>query len=170
MMSSEVTTISFAVPSEVALEFQARAFALLDGLTAASHAVGGPVTPVEEVGFTPLTSSQVQGIDVWQLDPWTEVDGERALWVVESLPEVPRAVLTHLCRRPDRWVSGADIGRELGLSHGAKSVPPSFKSMANRCRRAGRRPMWDHDAQNGYRVTARVGALFVAAISEMDRW
>jgi hypothetical protein len=167
MMSREVTTISFAVPSDVALEFQSRAFALLGDLTGSRSTDRSE--GIEEAGFTPLSSSQVQGIDVWRLEPWTERDGERAAWVVESLPEVPRAVLAHLCRQPDRWVGGSQIGLALGLSHGAKSVPPSFKSLANRCRRAERRPMWDHDAQNGYHIVGRVAELFRAAFTEVER-
>ena len=71
-----------------------------------------------------------------------------------------------LCRNAGTWVSGARIADELGLGHGAKSVPPSFKSMANRCRRANRRPTWEYDTQNGYRITPLVAELFLPKLTE----
>jgi hypothetical protein len=156
---TEVTTVSFAVPSEHALEFQTRAFMVLAELTAQPHRA-------TTAGFTPLSSSEVQGTDVWRLPEWQADDHDRAAWVVDSLPEHPRAVLHLLVRNAGRWVSGMRIAEELGFEHGAKSVPPSFKSMANRCRRGGRRPIWDYDAQKGYLVSPLVAELFLDELED----
>lgn len=155
---SDVTTISFVVPSKHAMEFQRRGFALLEELTGAAPA---EAVAVQSRGFVPVDSSEVRGTDVWKMPPWTADDDERAAWVSEQLPPHPRQVLTFLCENPERWVSGGEIAEHLGLDHGAKSVPPSFKSMANRCRRAYRAPMWSYDAQHGYRVSELIAELFV---------
>lgn len=154
---SEVTTISFVVPSEHAMEFQRRGFALLEeltGRTVVSTAAGQPS------GFVPADSAEVRGTNVWKMPPWTAEDDEQAAWVADQLPPHPRQVLIYLCDSPERWVSGSEIAEHLGLAHGAKSVPPSFKSMANRCRRAGRKPMWSYDNQHGYRVSTMIAELF----------
>ena len=162
----QVTTISFAVPSEHAMEFQRRGFALLEELAggAVEASSAGP-----ERGFVPADSAEVRGTDVWKMTPWTSGDGERAAWVAGQLPSHPRQVLTYLCKRPDQWVSGSDIAEQLGLRHGSKSVPPSFKSLANRCRRAYRAPMWSYDGQGGYRVSAMIAELFNPFLNDSDR-
>jgi hypothetical protein len=159
---SEVTTVAFAVPSEHALEFQRRAYELLAALTAepASGSADG-------AGFTPRTSSEVRGVDVWKLTAWTPDDRDRARWLARELPKHPRQVLEYLCRNADAWVTGGEIAEQLGMK-GAKSVPPSFKSMANRCRRADRRPMWSYDAQTGYRVSANTADLFLPELEQLD--
>jgi hypothetical protein len=158
---SEVTTVAFAVPSEHALEFQRRAYELLAALTA-EPAPGS----ADRAGFTPLTSSEVRGVDVWKLQGWSSDDDERARWLARELPAHPRQVLEHLCRNADAWVTGGEIAERLGMK-GAKSVPPSFKSMANRCRRANRRPMWAYDVQNGYRVSATIADLFLPELERL---
>ena len=154
---SEITTVSFLVPSDHALEFQTRAYAMLTELTGTA-----PEDPA--AGFVPRSSREVQGTDVWSLPAWSDDDHDRAAWLAADLPAHPLAVLTYLCDNADAWISGAAIADELGLAHGAKSVPPSFKSMANRCRRAGRRPTWEYDNQNGYRVSSPVADLFRPAL------
>lgn len=153
----EVTTISFVVPSEHAMEFQRRGFTLLEELTAAAPVAAGSGP---ERAFVPADSAEVRGTDVWKMAPWTPEDHERAEWVAGHLPDHPFRALTYLCENPDRWVRGREIADALGLEHGAKSVPPSFKSMANRCRRVYRAPMWRWDNQHGYKVDASVGELF----------
>lgn len=158
---SEVTTVAFAVQSEYALEFQRRAYELLAELTA-----GTAASSAEGAGFTPRTSSEVRSVDVWKLEGWTSDDRERARWLARELPTHPRQVLEHLCRNADAWVTGREIAEQLGMK-GAKSVPPSFKSMANRCRRADRRPMWAYDVQNGYRVTASIADLFLPELEQL---
>ena len=154
---SEVTTISFVVPNEHAMEFQRRGFALLEELTGSAPA---PVDSAPERAFKPAASAEVRGTDVWKMTPWTPEDQERAAWVAGQLPDHPFRVLAFLCENPDRWVRGREIADELGLDHGAKSVPPSFKSMANRCRRVYRAPMWNWDNQHGYKVSTPIAELF----------
>jgi hypothetical protein len=167
---TDITTVSFVVPTVHALEFQTRAQALLAELTgAASYAL--PPSDIRTPAaseFVPLNSKEVQGTDVWRLPEWRRDDHDRAAWVVNSLPAHPRETLLLLSRNAGTWVSGARIADELGLKHGAKSVPPSFKSMANRCRRADRRPTWDYDNQNGYRVSALVAELFLPKLTENE--
>lgn len=165
---ADLTTVSFAVPTTLALEFQTRAYALLTEL-AGGHAHAEPPPREGQGGFTPLESKQVQGTDVWQLPHWLRDDQDRARWVAESLPTHPRQALTVLCRNAGTWVSGTRLADELGLEHGAKSVPPSFKSMANRCRRVERRPMWNYDNQQGYRVDLLVAELFTDVLDELNQ-
>lgn len=163
---TDITTVSFVVPTIHALEFQTRGQALLAELT--GNGSGSVTSDAEEPGasgFVPLNSKEVQGTDVWGLPHWRRDDHDRAAWVADSLPAHPRETLTLLCRNAGTWVSGARIADELGLDHGAKSVPPSFKSMANRCRRASRRPTWEYDNQNGYRVTPLVAELFLPKLT-----
>lgn len=158
---SELTTVSFAVPNRYAVEFQMRAYAILAELTDTKAASTGSSSPDEQhAAFTPLSSDAVRGSDVWALPHWQSDDHDRAAWLAGSLPQHPRATLDLLCARPGVWVSGTEIADALGLDHGAKSVPPSFKSIANRCRRVDRRPVWDYDPERGYRVTSPIAELF----------
>jgi hypothetical protein len=163
---TDLTTISFAVPTRHALEFQTRAFSILAELTGGSAPPLAAAADARPSEFVPRDSKDVPG-DVWDLAPWRDSDSDRATWIAASLPAHPRTALTYLCRNADRWVTGEQLAAELGLEHGAKSVPPSFKSMANRCRRAERRPMWEYDPQNGYRVPARIAKLFLPELAEL---
>jgi len=154
---ADVTTISFVVPVEHAMEFQRRAFQLLEELDRAEVPVN---TASAGPHFVPAKSAEVRGTDVWKMHPWEPTDTDRAEWLVGELPDHPVQVLAFLSAHPDQWVTGAQIADQLGLDHGSKSVPPSFKSLANRCRRAYRAPMWEYDSQHGYRVRAEIAALF----------
>jgi hypothetical protein len=154
---ADVTTISFVVPVERALEFQRRAFQLLEDLESGEKLASSTSAPQH---FVPAKSSDVRGMNVWKMHPWEPTDTDRAEWLVGALPDHPVEVLAILCEHPDQWVTGAELAERLGLDHGSKSVPPSFKSLANRCRRANRAPMWDYDNQHGYRVRAATAELF----------
>ena len=163
---AEVTTISFVVPVEHALEFQRQAFGLLEDLASGEMQAGSTSVATQ---FVPATSADVRGTDVWKLRPWEPSDTDRAEWLVGDLPDHPLAVLAILCEHADQWVTGAELAEQLGLEHGSKSVPPSFKSLANRCRRAGRAPMWDYDNQHGYRIRAAIAGLFAAYVTTARR-
>jgi hypothetical protein len=162
---TDLTTVSFAVPSRHAVEFQMRAYAILAELTNVGAADRRAAPPDRaRPAFTPLSSEEVRGSDVWTLPRWQADDHERAMWLADSLPVHPKAALALLCERAGTWVNGTKIAEALGLAHGAKSVPPSFKSIANRCRRADRRPVWDYDPEQGYRVNRDIAALFTGVL------
>ena len=150
---SDTIVLTFAVPTEVAITFQSQAQHLLDQLLS-----GRPKT-VESDGFVPLPSSEARMLDIWKQPPWTDRDAERIEWAVGDTPMGPLQVLTVLIDNAGRFVTGQQIATACGLK-GAKSVPPSFKSLAARCRRTERHPMWDYDQQQGYVMDTEVAAMF----------
>lgn len=154
---SETVTLTFAVPSDLALTFQAQAHGLLDDLMSKTN-------PIEQSdGFTPLAKSDARELEVWRQPHWAEADAGRIRWAVADLPAGPLQVLAFLMENAGRWVTSGQIAEACGLK-GPKSVPPSFKSLAFRCRRAGRRPMWDYDQDEGYLIQPATAELFEAPV------
>lgn len=155
----ETVTLTFAVPSDLALTFQAQAHGLLDDLMSKTI----PTEQPDE--FTPLSKSDARELEVWRQPNWTEADADRIRWAVADLPRGPLQVLAFLVENAGRWVTSGQIAEECGLK-GPKSVPPSFKSLAFRCRRTGRRPMWDYDPDEGYLIQPATAQLFEAAVRD----
>lgn len=151
-MSDDLVTVQFLAPSEHAFEFQQMGHAWL------AERVSTPRSPGPDGKFIPASSRVAKDRDVWHATPWGPGDGDRAEWLVGSLKPHPRDVLRLLCERAGEWITSGEIAEQVGLN-GPKSVPPSFKSLANRCRRADRRAMWDWD-QGGYMVKVEVAAIF----------
>ena len=163
---SEVVTLQFVVPTEHATEAQIRCGRVIAEIVGSANPEPPPTGAHGASGFQPHSSKSVQGVNVWNNDTWQPGDEHRAEWLVNSLPDHPRQVLELLYSHAGEWVSGDEIAAALGLEHGSKSVPPSFKSLANRCRRAGRCPMWNYDNSYGYRMPVEYAPIFKAALED----
>jgi hypothetical protein len=142
---SELTTITFSVPTAIAEQARAEVTQVLDGIIAthAGHA-GGPATASDHGSvFRILTPSEARSLGKsWSLPAWllaNDAERERGRWVIEHCTTQGRQVLRLFLEQPDR-VDTEEIQKLLEVDAG--SVPGILRAISAHCRRLDRRPCW----------------------------
>lgn len=156
---SDTITITFAVPQEHAVAFQRQAQGLLNELLA-------PRRPSAEGTFAPLTGDAALHRDVWSLPAWTadDLEDDRLAWVLRNLAINARAVVSYMTDQAGEIVMPDELVKSVSGVRSRKSLPPSFRSICDKCRRAGRRPLYENRSDGpGYFIRPEVAEWINAA-------
>lgn len=132
-MATATAPVTFDVPLPVTDQFTEQGGVLLARLTAGL----APTFPIPD---------DQQHDWVWDGPKWSQDDlhDGRLEWVIRNLPARPRAVLAHLMVYAGQVTTAYDFVDLFDYAV-PKSVPPTAQSICDKCRKVGRRPLYEYD-------------------------
>lgn len=138
---SELTTLTFCVPTALKAQAELEVTALLDRLLD-GHAPAQSANGIDET-FQVLTPAAAKTLgNSWKLPAWkltNDAEYQRNRWMVRHCTGDARQSLQLLLESPDR-VNTADIADQVGIE--LSSVPGMLRGISSHCRRVNRRPCW----------------------------